>query len=412
VIKADGERLKERILSMNEIGRDPEGGVTRLALTDADREGRDRLVEWMKHLGLAVRVDDVGNIYGRRSGLQDDAPPVMVGSHVDTVPQGGLFDGTLGVMAALELVEALNDAGIETHRPVEVASFTNEEGSRFEPSIMGSGVLTGVFSLEYVESRPARDDGALLGAELKRIGYKGRPENRPGPLKAFLEYHVEQGPVLEREGLRCGIAERVVGFSWWNAVMTGQTDHSGPTPMDTRRDALVAAARAIASLRDLARWYGEDMVATVGRMQLEPNIINAVPGRATFSLDVRAPDDDTVAAAAAAARRMVETVAAQEQVDVSMEEIKTIPAVEFDPRLVDLAFGVAEELGIPCRRMASGAGHDAQYMAGVAPTVLIFTRSRGGKSHSPEEWTDWEDVAAGADILLQTALQLAQEEEG
>lgn len=408
MLQVDRTRLRSRLEAMGDIGRDPAGGRSRLAASDADREGRERFVSWMREVGLSVRVDDLGNVYGRRAGSDEGAPAVMIGSHLDTVPQGGVFDGAMGVLTGLEVLETLNGAGVRTRYPLEVASFTNEEGARFEPSIVGSGTLAGVFDREYTLSRAARDTGATLGDELRRIGYEGERANRPGPLRAFIEYHVEQGPVLEREGLACGVVEGVVGFSWSNVVLHGQTDHAGPTPMEGRRDTMVAAGRIAASLRDLARWIDPELVATVGRLTLSPDVINAIPGRCEFGLDLRHPDQDTLARAVALAHRMVDRIAVEERLGREIEEIRFAPPVPFDPSLIDTLSRVADDLGVPYRRMVSGAGHDAEYMARLAPTAMIFAPSRAGKSHSPEEWTDWEDVYAGADVVLNAAMHLAE----
>lgn len=411
MLKASSDRIQSRLARMAEIGRDPAGGISRLALTDEDKQGRDLLVEWMEQLALDVRIDDVGNIYGRREGLRAGAPAVMVGSHLDTVPNGGVFDGAMGVVAGLEIVSVLNDAHRKTRYPIEIVSFSNEEGARFEPSIVGSGVIAGMFSYDYIANREARDDGARFIDELERIGYLGRRGNRPGPLKAFLEYHVEQGPRLEAEQLRCGIVEGVVGFAWLNVEVTGQTDHAGPTPMHMRRDALVAAARITTSLRDIASWVDPELVATVGRLRVRPDVINAIPGHVVLSLDVRHANDETIESALTSIRRMIQQVAEQEGVEARIEEIKIAPAVRFDAVIIDALEQAAHELALPSRRMVSGAGHDAEYMASLAPSAMIFAPSHGGKSHSPDEWTDRGDVVAGSDVLLRAVLKLIEVEE-
>lgn len=405
--RIEAARLRERLSALARIGADPRGGVSRLALTDADRAGRDLLVRWMRELDLEVRVDDVGNIYGRRPGLDPAAPAVMVGSHIDTVPMGGMFDGALGVVAGLEVVRTLNEEGIRTRCPIEVASFTNEEGSRFEPSMAGSGVIAGVFAREEIASCRARDDGARFEDELRRIGYLGVPEHRPGPLLAYLEFHIEQGPVLEREGLACGVVEGIVGFTWLEVELRGDANHAGTTPMDARRDALVAAARVIRAVRDLMLWLGDGCVSTVGRIRVEPDVINAVPGRAVFSLDLRHRDEDRLAEAVRIARNLVAREAAAEGVEAEVRHIRTTPPVRFAEEVVRALEDALGELGVPYRRMVSGAGHDAQHMARLAPAAMLFVPSRGGKSHCPDEWTDFEHAALGATALLHAVLRLA-----
>jgi len=398
-------RLRRSLEAVNAVALNPEGGVDRVALTDADRAGRDLLAGWMREIGLAVRVDDLGNMYGHRKG-EEPGPPVVFGSHLDSVPNGGRFDGALGVLAGLEVMRVLHEQGIRTRRPLELVNFTNEEGARFEPAMMASGVLAGRFTAEYVYDRRDRT-GLRLDDELARIGYRGEVRHRLREAAAFLELHVEQGPVLDAENLPVAVVEGVQGITWMQVTFTGQADHAGPTPMSLRRDALVAAARLIVAVQGMARKAGEPAVATVGRLAVEPNIINAIPGRVVASVDLRHPDADGLAAMERTVRRMAAEAAAAEQVEMVTEHIWTSRPTAFDPGVVNTVERVAQELGLGYRRMISGAGHDAKYMAEIAPTAMIFVRSKGGLSHCPQEESDWEDIHQGARLLLHSVLRLA-----
>src|SRR5919199_349450 len=316
----DLERMQRRLAALTtpELGGTPAGGMSRLALSDADRAARDLFVGWLRELGLAVRVDDFGNIYGRRTGVDPDAATVLVGSHLDTVPGGGRFDGILGVVAALEVASALEDAGATTRRPVEVVDYTNEEGARFTPAMLASGGLTGVFSRDYVYGRADRE-GHTFGDELARIGYRGEEGARPREIAASLELHIEQGPVLEAGGESVGVVEGVVGIGWYWVTVRGQSAHAGPTPMTMRRDAIVAAARMIVAARDLPRERG-DVNATTGALTPEPGVINVIPPTVTFSLDLRAREDAAHDAALATARERFAAIAAEEGVAVEVAE--------------------------------------------------------------------------------------------
>ena len=276
MLRANGDRLKASLLEMAKIGATPAGGVTRPALSDADREARDLFARWAQEAGLSVRVDDLGTQYARMEGTDPGAAPLLIGSHLDSVPAGGRFDGALGVMTALEVVRSMRDAGFQPLRPVELVNFTNEEGARFEPALMASGVLAGRFTPDYVYGRTDQD-GLRFGDELDRIGYRGSQDNRPEPIHAYLELHIEQGPVLEAEGLPVAVVEGIVGVEWINVTVSGQPQHAGTSPMRTRRDAMVAAARMIAALRDLILQYPDPTAVTVGRIQSVPGVINQIP---------------------------------------------------------------------------------------------------------------------------------------
>lgn len=405
-MRINPERLRGALAEMNRIGATPRGGVSRLALTDEDRAARDLFVRWAREASLAVRVDDMGTIYARRTGSDPLAAPVLTGSHLDSVPRGGRLDGVLGVLAALEVVRTLNDHGVATHHPVEVVNFTNEEGVRFEPALMASGVLAGAFTPDYVYSRKDRQ-GFTFGAELERIGYKGSATDRPGSIRAFVELHIEQGPVLEAEGYPVGAVDGILGITWLEVVLTGQADHAGPSPMSKRRDPLAAAARIIDGIRAIARAEGDPAVVTVGRLNLEPGAINVIPGKITFSIDVRHREADGLARMEEAVRVLIKRVCAEERVEPRVEVLWRAEPTHFDPKIVDTIKVVAADLGYRCRQITSGAGHDARYMSQLAPTGMIFVQTKDGKSHCEEEDAPWDAVEQAANVLLHTVLRLA-----
>ncbi len=398
-------RLAESMAAMGRIGETPRGGLHRVALTDEDRRGRDLLVRWMKEAGLRVTVDQMGNIFGQRLGTEN-LPPVFMGSHADSVPTGGKYDGQLGVLCALEVIRALNDRGTRTRRPVGMVIFTNEEGARFQPAMIGSGVLAGKIALE--DAYNARDrDGLRLGDELERIGYLGPEPCVPRPLRAYLELHIEQGPILEEEGLPVGVVEGIVGIAWSRVTFHGVQDHAGPTPMRIRHDALVAAAEVVRGVREIPRTIGGDMVATVGRLDVTPNIPNAIPGRVGMSIDLRDPADANLDRALSMLDRVVREAARKEGVQADLEHYWRVPRTRFDREVVGAVEAAAETLGCGHRRILSGAGHDAQYMAAICPTGMIFVPSRAGRSHCEEEFTPLDDIEHGANALLLACLQLA-----
>lgn len=406
MLRANGERLKASLLEMARIGATPAGGVTRPALTDSDREARGLFARWARETGLFVRVDDMGNQYARLEGTDPAAAPVLLGSHLDSVPAGGKFDGAFGVMTALEVMRSLRDAGIRLRRPVEIANFTNEEGVRFEPALLGSGVLVGRFTPEFVYGLRDRE-GRTLGEELDRIGYRGSIENRPGAIHAYLEAHIEQGPVLEAEGLPIAVVEGIVGVEWLNVTVEGQPQHAGPSPMRMRRDAMVASARMIAAFRDLILTYPDPVAVTVGRIQPVPGVINQIPARVVFSVDLRHSTSAGLDELKARAGEVAQRIAEEERVEVTLESFwRTDPTV-FDPGLVDLLDSAARSTGVPYRRMISGAGHDARYLADIAPTAMLFVRTIGGKSHCETEEIEWADAQVAADALLEVVMRLA-----
>ncbi len=385
-LRIDGDRLLRRIEELATIGPIDGGGSCRLALTDEDREGRDLVVTWMRDLGLDVTIDGIGNVVATRPG-RTDGPPVMTGSHIDTVRTGGRYDGNLGVLAGLEVLETLSEHGIETEHPFAVAFFTDEEGARFPPDMLGSLVYVGGMGLEDALDITGID-GAEVGAELDRIGYRG-PAPCPGPApRAFVELHIEQGPVLEAEGTTIGAVTGVQGISWTGYTVTGQSNHAGTTPMH------------------VAECMGDRQVATVGRLELHPDLVNVVAGSAELTVDLRNTDETLLRAAEADVAAFVAGLAAAEGVEVEATTLARFEPVEFDDRVVAAVAATAERLGHSVARMPSGAGHDAQMLARVCPTGMVFVPSRDGISHNPAEHTDPADLVAGADVLLQVLLHL------
>jgi N-carbamoyl-L-amino-acid hydrolase len=401
------ERLMARLAANAALGAIDGGGLCRLALTDADRVGRDQLVAWMRELGLEVRIDRIGNVFGVRAGRRDGAP-VMVGSHIDTVATGGRYDGHYGVMAGLEVVRWLNERGIELERPLVVAAFTNEEGVRFQPDMMGSLVYAGGHPLQQALDAVDRD-GLRLGDELARIGYAGEMDCGAIRPHAFIELHIEQGPVMEAEGLEIGAVESLQGISWQEFVITGQSNHAGTTPMRLRRDAGYCAAAIAVFVRELAERLGGSQVATVGALALHPNLINVIPARATLTVDLRNTDEATLQRAEAELAAFVDRLAAEQSVAIATRRLARFEPVQFDERLVRVIEASAMARGHRTRRMTSGAGHDAQMMARVCPAAMIFVPSAGGLSHNPREHTEPADLLRGANVLLDVVRRLASE---
>ncbi len=412
-LRVDGARLWQRIESLGEVGavHGPNGerGVARLALTDADRDGRDLVVGWMRDLGLSVTIDAIGNVVGTRAGTDPDAAPVMVGSHIDTVRTGGRFDGNLGVLAGLELIETLEQHGVRTKHPVSVAFFTDEEGARFAPDMLGSLVYVGGMAVEDALDVRAADDGARLGDELERIGYAG-PLPCPAATAphAYFELHIEQGPVLEDEGVTIGVVTGVQGISWTELTITGQSAHAGTTPMRLRRDPGYVAAEITTGVRRVAREFGGSQVATVGRCDFHPNLVNVVPSTVTITVDLRNTDEAALQRAEAELTRLCADLSESERVAIAQRTLARFEPVEFDADKVALVEATAERLGYSTRRMPSGAGHDAQMLARVCPTAMVFVPSVNGLSHNIAEHTEPADITAGADVLLQVVLASAE----
>jgi N-carbamoyl-L-amino-acid hydrolase len=404
-LRINAERLHESLRELARIGATPGGGVTRLALSDEDHAGRDLLHRWMEDAGLTVAVDDVGNMTGSRPGT-DDGPPVLLGSHIDSVVRGGKYDGALGVLGALEVIRTLNDHDVATRLPLAMVNWTNEEGVRFEPAMTCSGVAAGRFDADYVYGRTDRQ-GLRFADELRRIGYLGDAENNPLPAAAYLELHIEQGPVLEADECPVGVVEGIVGITWLEVTLEGQADHAGPSPMRLRRDALAATAKVISGVEGLALEQDEIAVATVGRLAVEPNVINTIPGRAVFSVDFRHPDLRVLETQVEKLEQLVARTSAATGVNGSVRRFWTSEPTPFDERVVSAVVDACVSLDLPHRTLWSGAGHDAKYVADVCPAGMIFVRSRGGLSHCEAEHSDPADIEAGVNVLLRAALALA-----
>ncbi|MBZ6079146.1 Zn-dependent hydrolase [Microvirga puerhi] len=403
----NAERLLGRLHALGQIGRDGDGRLVRLAGSDADKAGRDVVVAWIRAAGLDVAIDRIGNIFGiwRTADIADEAP-VLLGSHIDTVINAGIYDGCYGVLSGLEVIETLKASGYAPARAIAVAAFTNEEGVRYAPDMMGSLVHVGGLPVEEALTTVGTD-GTVLGIELERIGYAGA--KKPGFLKphAYIELHIEQGPVLEREGIPIGAVENLQGISWQRITVDGDANHAGTTPMSMRRDAGHAAARVITFLRDRAQASNAPTVATVGCMSFEPNAINVIPSRATFTVDLRDPDEGRLRAEEVALAAYLKDLAAAEEVTISVERLARFEPVTFDSSIVELVEEAARRRGLTSKRMTSGAGHDAQMIARIAPSAMIFVPSFGGISHNPREHTTDIDLVAGANILLDVVSHLA-----
>ena len=403
-LSINGERLLQRLRALGDIGSTGDGGCSRLALTDDDKHGRDLVVAWMRELDLDISIDAIGNVVGTWN--IGSGAPVMTGSHIDTVRTGGLYDGNYGVLAGLEIIETCKDLGITPPRPISVAFFTNEEGARFAPDMLGSLVYVGGLALEEALDSSSID-GKRLGDELQRIGYAGASPC-PGPAPhAFIELHIEQGPVLEAEGFTFGAVTGVQGISWQELTITGQSNHAGTTPMNLRRDPAFVAAMLTVYLRDIAERFGGDQVCTVGKIDVHPNLINVIPARVTLTLDVRNTDEDTLQDA----EQLIDTFCFQieqdEGVSISKRTLARFEPVTFDDRVVEIVERHAAQVDDRVKRMPSGAGHDAQMFARICPTAMIFVPSRGGISHNPAEHTDDDQLVSGANVLLRAMLDIA-----
>jgi N-carbamoyl-L-amino-acid hydrolase len=398
----DGERLLARIRALGDAGRGEDGALTRLAASDVDRTGRDLFVGWLRDAGLDVRVDRIGNVFGLWE-VGGEAAPLMMGSHIDSVVNAGIYDGPYGVLAGLAVIEALRDAGVRPDRSLVVGAFTNEEGVRYAPDMMGSLVHAGGLATEAALATRG-SDGTVLGEELLRIGYAGELE--PGSIvpSAFLELHIEQGPVLEAEGMHIGAVADLQGISWQRVRIRGVANHAGTAPIRMRHDAGLAAARVVTFLRDLVS--GSESVATVGSIRFAPDAINVVPEQAEFTVDLRDPDEATLRARERALDDFLGALERSDGVSVETERLARTEPVHFDETLVAMIEDAARARALPCRRMVSGAGHDAQMMARICPAAMIFVPSRDGISHNPREHTDADQLLAGAEVLLDVARRL------
>jgi len=400
----NAERLWSSLMELAKVGATPKGGVRRVTLTPADREGRELFARWCREAGLELRVDAIGNLFARRKGADDAAPPVVMGSHLDTQPNGGRFDGAYGVMAGLEVVRALNDAKVTTRAPLEVASWTNEEGSRFVPTMMGSGVFTGVYKLDEV-LRNKDTDGVTVADALKSIGAAGSA--KPHKVAAYFEAHIEQGPILEDTKTTIGVVQGALGQRWYDVLITGQDAHAGPTPMELRKDAMLAAAELTLEVNRIATTYPDNARGTVGHLQVKPNSRNVIPGEVRMTVDLRNAKDSTLSAMKKDLLATADHVATKRRVSISLTEVVYFPPSEFAPELVSRVRSAARDLGFSHRDIVSGAAHDAVYMARVAPTAMIFVPCEGGISHNEIENARASDCAAGCNVLLQAVLATA-----
>jgi beta-ureidopropionase / N-carbamoyl-L-amino-acid hydrolase len=404
--RIDGKRLWDLLMSMAQIGATPKGGVRRLTLTDVDKRGRDRFRADCEAAGLTVRVDAIGNMFARRAGRDPNRLPVLFGSHLDSQPSGGKFDGALGVLAGLEVMRSLNDLGIVTEAPVELVNWTDEEGSRFGHSLMGSGVWSGTYPLDKVYALTDLD-GVTVRSALDGIGYRGEQPAAAFPADAYFELHIEQGPILEREETQIGIVTGAQAQVWYDAVTIGQDSHAGTTPPSTRKDALVGAARIIDLVDRMMRARGEDGRGTVGQLVVSPNSRNVVPGEVRFSVEFRHPSDAEVDRLDAEFPREAAAIAHDSGVTLELTTLFKIPAQPFDPACVDLVRQSAAKLGYSAREIVSGAGHDAVYVARHVPTAMIFTPCKDGLSHNEAESIQPEEAEAGCQVLFEAVLARA-----
>jgi len=407
-LRIDGQRLWDSLMEMAKIGATEKGGVCRLALTDLCKESRDLFIKWCEEAGCTIKVDKMGNIFARRAGRNNDLAPVVTGSHLDSQPTGGRFDGVYGVLSGLEVLRTMNDLGIETERPFEVAVWTNEEGSRFAPAMVASGVFAGIYDLEYGLSR-ADSDGKTMGEELSRIGYAGTEEVGGRDIHAYFEAHIEQGPILEDEEITIGVVTDAQGQRWYELTITGVESHAGPTPMRIRKDALLGASRIVEAVNRIGLDNAPVACATVGMMEVYPNSRNVIPGRVFLAIDFRHPDDDVLAGMDAAMRKQVQAICDDIGLELEIEQIFYYAPVHFEESCVNAVRQGAVACEYSMREIVSGAGHDACFMAAVAPSAMIFIPCVDGISHNEVEDAKPEWVTAGCDVLLHAILDRVEE---
>jgi N-carbamoyl-L-amino-acid hydrolase len=405
-LRINSDRLWDSLMELAKIGATPKGGVKRLTLTDLDKQGRDLVTSWARDAGLSITIDQIGNVFMRRDGEDNTLPPIMTGSHIDTQPTGGKFDGNYGVLAGLEVVRTLNDHGIRTKAPIEVAFWTNEEGSRFVPVMMGSGVFCGAFTLEHAYA--AKDtEGKTVGEELERIGYKGDQVPGQHPIGAYFETHIEQGPVLEDADKVIGVVPAVMGLSWYDCTVTGMEAHAGPTPMHLRKDAMQVAAQIIPEVVAIANRYPPYGRGTVGMMQVFPNSRNVIPGQVKFSIDLRNVNDELLNKMHEDMLAFIDKTSAESGLAVKIERVSYYPPCPFHPDCVGAVRKATEKLGYSTMDVVSGAGHDAIYAARVAPAGMIFVPCKDGISHNEIEDAKKEHLEAGCNVLLHAMLERA-----
>jgi N-carbamoyl-L-amino-acid hydrolase len=399
----DGKRLWDSIIETAAFGATPKGGIKRLTLSDDDRKVRDWFKRACDALGMKVSIDSCGNMFAVRPGKNRKALPIAMGSHLDTQPTGGKFDGVLGVLGALEAVRTLTDAGYETNAPIMIVNWTNEEGSRFAPAMLCSGVYAGVFTQDYAYAREDRE-GKKFGEELTRIGYRGSEPVGSHKFQAMFELHIEQGPILEAEGCMIGIVTGVQGMRWYEVTVKGQEAHTGSTPMLMRRNALLGTARMIEAIHQVGLRHLPG-VASVGLIENRPNSRNVVPGEVFFTIDLRHPDESVLDQMESEVRGRLAEIAAADKLDLDEKRIWISPAVKFAPPLIDCVKSAAAQCGFSQLEMASGAGHDSCYVAKVSPNTMIFVPCLGGLSHNEEEYASPEQCSAGAQVLLNAVLE-------
>lgn len=401
----NGDRLWQRIMAMAEIGGLENGGCNRQALTDEDRQGRALFCGWAREAGCETRIDEMGNIFARLAGANPDSPPIIAGSHLDTQPTGGKFDGVYGVLAALEVCQTIHENGVTIDGPIDVVVWTNEEGSRFSPAMIGSGVFGGAFDLDYAYQQQDKN-GITFGEALKEIGYAGPEACAPFPIKAAFEVHIEQGPILESRKIPIGVVHGVQGMRWFDLVLIGDPVHAGPTPMDARRDPARALALILPEIYRIAEQYAPDSRATIGDVTALPGSRNTVPRQIKMALDLRHPDETTLEAMEQEVRKVITGISSKTGVQSEMNEIWKSPAVEFDSNCIAAIQKGAEKLNLDYLDMVSGAGHDSVYVSRVAPTAMIFIPCKDGISHNEREDAQKNHIEMGANILLHAMLEI------
>jgi N-carbamoyl-L-amino-acid hydrolase len=404
-VQINSQRMKKRMDAINSIAVTADGGMMRLTLSDADKTARDLLKNWMEQEEMEVQVDDMGTMYGYMAGSDQNALPICAGSHMDTQPNGGRYDGLFGVMAALEAVCTLKDNGIVTKSPLVVINWTSEEGTRFSPSMLASGVVAGIYETEWSYNRKDIDGISVLD-ELKRIGYFGKKENRLQRAKYYVEAHIEQGGVLEAEDYELGIVNACLGITGLRINIVGEADHAGPTPMTMRKDSLMAAAEIMLKVRELVLNYGDPAVATIGTISVLPGAQNIIPGETSFTIDIRHDIPEGLTSLEEEIRVVIERTCKEYDLKKKIERYWRADPVYFNKEVIDAVEQAAEKVGVSSRTITSGAGHDAVYISRIIPTGMIFVPSINGKSHCPQEDTKWEDIVKGTEVLVETLLEL------
>ena len=407
-LRINGQRLWDSIMEMAKIGATKNGGSHRLTLSDEDKQARDLFASWCRDAGMTLTVDQMGDMFARRPGTDDSRAAVGMGSHLDTQPFGGKFDGVFGVLAGLEVIRALNEAGIQTVAPLEVVNWTNEEGARFAPAMLASGVYSGAIDLDWAQSRRAVDSGATVLEELRRIGYHGDLPVRDHAFSAFFECHIEQGPILEREGAAVGVVNAAQGFRWYDIKLEGFAQHTGSTPMVGRRNALLGMAKVVQAVDDIAHEHAPLARGTVGgQVEVAPGSRNIIPGVTQFTVDMRHPSAETLAAMDAALRASCQEAAAEIDLALSLQQISHTAPVAFDQGCVAAVKSACERLGVAHQYITSGAGHDACHVASVVPTAMLFAPCKDGISHHESESAEAADLEAVCNVLLHAALEYA-----